>query len=361
MKNHIKKLVRYEKIKRTIQQNEKLLMPGMLLCGVAVDFLTFKNIEIKTAFLILAVHYVILGCAIILSHIQTKKRFLQYFTLISPLAIQFSLGALLSASLIFYWYSGTLSASWPVLGLIAVLMLSNEVFRKNFRKPTVQIGSYYFVTFSILTLVLPFLFNTISVWLFIAAGIISLFIIYTYITFLSKHITSFKTNRKKSQRFVVGIFIVMNALYIFNIIPPIPLSLKEAGIYHSVTRTQNGYTLAQEHETFLDRIIPGQTIHITQGETIYAFTSIFAPTKLNTQIYHQWEFKQDGKWIEKSRPSYRISGGRENGYRGFTRTSNLIPGKWRVTIETKNGQALGRIKFKVETQPHKAETITTTR
>ncbi len=322
-------------------------MPGMLLLGVIVDFLTFANIKISSAFIILGIHYVILGSAIALSHISSQYRIIQFLNAISPLAIQFSLGALLSASFIFYWFSGAFSASWPIIGVIAFLMISNEVFRTNFRKPTVQISAYYFVTFSILSLILPFAFNSISPWIFLSAGILSLFVIHYYMKLV--HRVHAITNSKRTlQRSVLTIFFTMLALYVLNIIPPIPLSLKEAGMYHNITRSNGNYVFEEEKQTLLQKIIPGQTLHIKKGDSLYAFTAIFAPSKLNTQIYHKWEFHNGDEWIQKDRLRFGITGGREDGFRGFSRKSDLPEGKWRITVETKKRQSLGRIKFKIK-------------
>ena len=228
-------------------------------------------------------------------------------------------------------------------------MISNEVFRENFRKPIVQITAYYFVTFSILSLILPFIFNSISPWLFLTAAIASLFIIHYYMKLVHR-IPAITKTKSTLQKTVLTIFFTMLGLYVFNIIPPIPLSLKEAGIYHNVTRSGSTYILEEEKESLLAKFLPGQTLHIKKGENLYAFTAIFAPSKLNTQIYHKWEFKRDGKWIEKDRLRFGISGGREDGFRGFSRKSDLPEGKWRVTVETKKGQSLGRIKFKIKNQ-----------
>lgn len=354
----IKQFIRYRKLETWIKQNERLLMPSMLLFGVIVDFITFRAIEISAALIVLAIHFIILGGAIILTH-TAKHRLVRA---LAPLALQFSLGALLSASLIFYWFSGTLSINWPILLLIAALMISNDVFREQFRRPTVQISVLYFTIFSILTLALPHIFKTISVWTFISAGILSLLIIITYLKWTS-HIHAIKYAHKPLKIRIAAIFIIMNVLYAFNMIPPIPLSLTDADVYHDITKSGNSYIIKKETENILQKIIPGKTIHITKGDRIYAFSSIFAPTDLNTTIYHQWDHynKTQKRWIEKDTLSYPIAGGRENGYRGYSLKSDLHDGKWRVTIKTKTNQAVGRIKFNIKTQPEPPQTKTITK
>jgi len=75
--------------------------------------------------------------------IETKSSFYRYLRLASPLIIQFTFGALLSASLIFYWFSGVLSVSWPFMILITILIISNDVFRDYYQRPLIQIGVYF--------------------------------------------------------------------------------------------------------------------------------------------------------------------------------------------------------------------------
>jgi hypothetical protein len=42
-----------------------------------------------------------------------------------------------------------------------------------------------------------------------------------------------------------------------------------------------------------------------------------------------------------------VEGGREEGYRGFTKKTNFQPGHWRVQIETLEDREVGRISFEV--------------
>ncbi len=333
------------------------MIPGMLLVGVAADYITFRTIQIKTTFILLAAYFVLAGLALTFVHAYDANRVrgqnlapIKYLRLAAPLVIQFTFGALLSASLIFYWFSGAISVSWPLILIIAALMASNEVLRQYFLKPVVQVSVYFFALFSLLALLFPFIFNSINYWLFIAAGASSLIIILIYILALTHFLPNLKRGRTHLIILVVAIAAVMNALYFFNIIPPIPLSVREAGVYHDVQRSGNAYILKTETQTWLEKIQPGQTIHIKARERVYVFTSIFAPLDLQTKIYHRWQYYDEalGQWTDRGRYFFFITGGREAGYRGFSTKANIPAGQWRVYTETERGQALGRIKFTVE-------------
>ncbi len=356
MKERLKELIRYHRIKQFFERYERVLMPAVLVLGFVVDFLTFKSLPLQTAFALLAFYLLLVGVFISYLHfydqhktVQTQ-RFFKYVRLSSPFIIQYAFGALLSASLIFYWFSGAISVSWPFLGLLVILMASNELFRRVYLKPAVQISVYFFLTFSILSLVLPFFFQSIDPKWFILAGVIALIFILIFIATLSRFIKSIKRVRVPLVISVLLIFSCFNALYFFKLIPPIPLSLTDAGVYHLVSRSGSGYTLVTEEKTFLMQFLPRETIHLQANDRAFVFTSIFAPSNLNIPIFHIWEYYDtiSKVWIQKDRLSYTVSGGRDGGYRGYSLKTRLQAGKWRVTVQTSRRQTLGRVYFIVE-------------
>lgn len=342
---------RYEYFKELFLKYERVLMPATLVFGFIVDYLTFTNINTNTAFTILLVYWIAAGGIIIFinaydrGHITEKLR---YGRLTSPFLLQFFFGALLGGSFIFYWFSGSFSVSWPFILILVILMVSNDLLRESFHKPLLQLGIYYFVTLNLFAVILPFIFNSLSPLLFVGAGIVSIGVIHGYIRILERLSTEVKKYKQFIWSIIGSILIIMNILYFMAIIPPIPLSIREAGIYHDIDREGSAYILRGERENIFQQLIPGQTIHIRPGERVYAYTAIFAPGRLNTTIQHQWEYHdEDRGWIASDRLSFPISGGRNEGYRGYTWKSTLSPGIWRVSVETRRGQVLGRMKFKV--------------
>lgn len=352
----IKESRRFKRLKKLYDKYERILIPGMLLGGVLVDFITFKSISIRSAFILLAVHVVISGAAIIFINLidarkwDDKYLWLQYVRLAAPLVQQFSFGALLSASLIFYWFSGSLSVSWPILLLIAALMASNELLRKYYLRPVVQVSVYFFVLFSLATLVLPFAVNAIGVGVFVIAGLLSLAFIVGYVGLVIKFLPELKPQIQHISVAVLCVYAGMNALYFLNIIPPIPLSIRDAEVVHDVRLENGDYVLTAEKVNIFERILPGQTMHLQEGDDLYLFTSIFAPPKLDTTIVHQWQYfdKDEGRWTDGELLSFSISGGRDSGFRGYSRKMVLQEGLWRIEVETTRGQVLGRVKFRIK-------------
>ena len=348
----------YQKIRDFYKKYERFLMPATLLGGFLVDYVTFTNIQIGITFALLLVYWLVVGLLIIFIHLYDDQKLpmlwgLTYVRLFSPLAVQFVFGALLGSSLIFYWFFGAFSVSWPLMVIIVLLMIFNDTFRQYFTKPLVQISVYFFCTISLFSLALPFLFNSLSAWLFVAATIASVVLFLVDIHFASFWVSYIR--QQKRQLFISIIIItgVMNVLYFTNIIPPIPLALREAGLYHNIQLMGGKYIMQGESEDFFETLqtaIFGQTLHVASADRVYLYTAIFAPANLQTTIVHHWQYYDEVQkiWVNKGKLPFTINGGRQEGYKGYSYNSNLTPGKWRVSVENLRGQVLGRVRFTVE-------------
>jgi len=334
-----------KKLKQWYERYERWLMPLTLVFGSAADFVTFRLINMQTTYWLIGAYYAaILVCMVLVCTLKTPRwhAFAKY-------VLSFSFGSLISASLVFYWFSGAFSVSWPVILVLAFLMISQEVFAKRFFAPVVQSVLLYFVTFSIGTLVLPYVMKSLNpVWFFVA-GFGSFILVGAYVFGLSKWI---KEVQEKSRSIFAGmavVLVLMISLYLGNVIPPLPLSLCEAGVYHNIVRSGGHYEVTAEKLAWWDALIPGQTIHVSKTNTVYVFSSIFAPAKLNTRIVHRWQWYDatQKKWIDKEHLSFALVGGRDGGYRGYSMKSNTAAGKWRVRMETEQGLVVGSIGFTV--------------
>ena len=150
----------------------------------------------------------------------------------------------------------------------------------------------------------------------------------------------------------VGLSIFIYFLYFANIIPPIPLSLKAGSAYHWVEKIPGGgYVVTGETETaWYEKWRINKKIHLRPGESVFVFSSIFAPADLNIKIVHDWQYfdGKENEWISISKISFPIQGGREGGYRGFSKKESVFPGEWRVDVKTDRGQVIGRVRFEIE-------------
>ena len=86
---------------------------------------------------------------------------------------------------------------------------------------------------------------------------------------------------------------------------------------------------------------------------MYAFTSIFAPTKLKKSIAHRWTWynpKLDD-WEIVEDIKYDITGGRDKGFRGYTYKNNVWPGEWKIQVITDEELVIGVIDFEIINSP----------
>lgn len=354
-KETIKQVLRYKEIKAWYEKYERVLLPATLVLGVVLDWITFTNINITTSFLLLAVYLVVSGFFVIIlnahdpSRLTPENRVFRYARLSAPLVIQFLFGALLSGVFIFYVFSGTVFVDWPFLLLLVVLMVSNDVFRHYLLRPTVQVPVYFFIVFSFFSVLLPFVFDSLSAKLFLLSGGVSLLFIAGYIWILTKVSPALKAKLKIFILSISAIFIFINGLYFLNIIPPIPLSLRDAEVAHDLRHQGNQYILTVEKQLLFDRILYGKQFYKSADDKVYVYTAIFAPGSLQTKIVHHWQrYDEEQKaWIDQGRFPFTIVGGRKEGYRGYSVKTVVSPGKWRVDVETERGQVLGRVKFEV--------------
>jgi len=353
---------KFEKIKKFFIKYERSLSYIAFLLGFTVDNLTLTRIDLLFDNLVLFSYLTIAGAIIIFLSFSKQRQLGAsvspsgvFFTVLhsfAPFVMQFAFGGLFSGFFIFYSRSASLSASWPFLLLLAFMLFGNEFFKKKYAKTIFQISIFYFVLFSFLIFYVPIIVGSMGARIFLLSGLLSIIAIKLFIKLLAR-ISPEQINKSKNSLTlsIAAIFIAINAMYFANIIPPIPLSLKDAGVYHFVARENGNYKVSHEEKTWRDYIpFSVKTIHLTAGEPMYFYSAVFAPTKITMPIFHEWQYFDEarGEWTTKSRIGFQISGGRDGGYRGYTVKESWRAGRWRVNVVTERGQVLGRVSFRIE-------------
>ena len=338
-------------MKAWYKKYERWLMPVTLTLGFVADYVTFVSIQINTALILLYVYWVLAALTMSFIYAYDNGKFSLRFRnvrLFAPLLIQFTFGGLLSNSFIFYWFSGSVWVSWPFVLAFVLLMVSNDALREYFFRPTIQLTVYFFASFSIISVTLPFVFNSLNPVWFVLSGFLGLILVVLFLAFARAIAGPVKFNPKNFGVASMVILLALNFLYFRNLIPPVPLAVREAGAYHSIARKGGEYELKAENESFFDKLLFGQTLNVTEWERVYVFSSIFAPKDLNTPIIHEWQYNSPASgWTVKDRLSFNLTGGRQAGFRGYSYKTHLSEGEWRVYIKTERGQTLGRVKFKI--------------
>jgi hypothetical protein len=281
----------------------------------------------------------------------------------SPLATQFAFGSLFSGMLIFYGRSGSWTASWPFFLVMIAVIYGNETIKDRVQRLLYNIGMLFIGLFAYVVLIVPVLLGEMNAIVFVGSGILALIIMLIFVRVLTAIVPRFISLHQRSIIFIIGIIYAgFNFLYFANLIPPIPLSLKDIGVFHSVVRFEDGtYQLTYEKGKWWQFYRHSDdTFHPTPGGNVFCFAKVFAPTKLKTDIYHTWEYYDDvaKEWKEHARISYPITGGGDGGYRGYTLVQNYADGTWRCTVETQRGQVLGRETFVVDSSRAPEELVT---
>ena len=272
------------------------------------------------------------------------KKFIQFM----PTLMQYSFGGLLSGMLIFYGRSGDWLTSAPFLLIILSVIVGNELVHKRSDRLIYHLALYFIGIFSYIVLVLPVLFRAMGDLMFFLSGLVALIIVSLLIQALHRIVPNFMNANIRRIILVIGsIYATLNILYFTGVLPPIPLSLNKLEIANLVVPAQGNYQISTEAQPWWRKhpFIP-PVLH--SNSELSCFARVYAPTRLSTKIYHRWEYKgSNGKWVNRGRIEYPIIGSNQGGYRGYTTISNVQPGTWRCSVETKRGQVLGRYTVKV--------------
>lgn len=331
-------------------------LTAAFLFGFILDNLTLTRVDqvFDNVVLLLYVLLAMLSILTLYAGIaeQFGERVSRFMREKSPIVMQYAFGGLLSGMLIFYGRSGSLSASWPFLLIILGVIYGNETIRNRSQRLVYNLVIFFVGLFAYVTLVVPVYLGKMGPVIFVGSGLLALVIMVVFFALVTRIVPNFIQLQKRNVVFIIGcIYFLLNFFYFTNLIPPIPLSLKEIGIYHSIVKYEDGsYGLTYEKPKWWEWYRDSDKVfHYSTGEDIFCFASVFSPSRLNTSIYHRWEYfdENEKKWMEHGRYAYPILGGRDDGYRGYTQISAYSEGDWRCTVETERGQVIGRESFTV--------------
>lgn len=281
-----------------------------------------------------------------------KNTFIAPYQQYAPLAIQFFLGGLSSAYVIFFFQSVTFTRTMVFFVILVILLLSNELLRDRISNKYLQFGAYFFVNFTFFTFFTPVLFGVMNTFLFILSGLISLLLTLAFINYIYSKSPSTRNDISlfKVGLIIIGIYATINVFYYFNLIPPVPLSLQNGIVAYNVEKQNNIFTVSYEQSALYNPWETyDKTFNYAPNDTVFIYTSIFAPTDLSKSVQHQWQRYNPSlkEWHTTDNISYEVIGGRKGGFRGHTYKANISPGKWRVNVTTKEGLVLGKLEFTI--------------
>ena len=171
-----------------------------LVGGFIFSIFTLTRVDVLFENIIVIAHVLIAISAILFLSIYEEKRGEKsrgalHFWMVC--AIQFAFGGLLSTYLVFYFRSGTFSASWPFLLVLAIVFIFNERLRHHYSRLVFQTGVLFISIYSFAIFIVPVILHKIGPEIFILSGFISLGAIAFFILclwFISRE--RFKQSRK---------------------------------------------------------------------------------------------------------------------------------------------------------------------
>ncbi len=335
---------------------ERYVSPLALIVGFLLDnYVLLDRVDVIFGNVLLLSYLVFAGVAIVILNVvesgRAKSAFMLRIAPFMPVVIQLFFGALFSGYLSLYSRSAGVAISWVFVLVLAFLLVGNERFRTLYQRLPFQLSIYFTSLYSFFIFFLPLIFKKIGPGMFLLSGALSLLIIALVIGLLRSIVRErFVETQYRTYRSLAVLVVLFNVLYFTNLIPPLPLALKEGGAYNNVERIEGDYHLTGEKHSFAVRYlnVPA-TVHVAPGGKAAVFTAVFAPSGLTTALRHQWQWfnTQTDRWETKSDVKFTINGGREGGFRGYSQKQNIEPGSWRVNVLTEYGQIIGRIRLTV--------------
>lgn len=337
-------------------RHERSLGAALFTFGFLTDIFTFGLLPVGVVNIFFLSYLALAAACTFGTHFISIYRerdvwWRKFLAVLFPLGAQYAIGGLLSGFVVFYAKSSVIAVSWPFLLLLLAVYGSNEYFRKHKEKLVFQSVLFFFALYSYAIFVLPLILGMMGAWVFVGSTI-SAMVVFGAFLFLLKLVNAprYKESRPPIIAWSIGLILAINGAYFGGYIPPIPLVLSHAEIYHELTHQGGVYQVRTDDPKPWWNPFPRTVEHVA-GTPLYAFSSVKAPAAFLTSITHEWEYYVEGSgWERRNRISFPMTGGRVEGFRGYSLVENPKAGKWRVTIST-GGQVIGRLNFNVKEVP----------
>ena len=268
----------------------------------------------------------------------------------------FLLGTLLNCYMMLFFKSSSFSSSaFFVLALMGLILINEFKPFKGSRFP-LQVALFGLCWTSFCTALVPVALGTIGLLPFLVSIVVASAILILPYRLIQKKLQHPRGLRKKLVTPILGIQGLFTLLYITGALPPIPLALEEIGVYHQIekiphgtpTHPEGGYRLSYSRSKWRFWEHGAQTFYARPGDTISTFVRVFSPARFKGELKVRWSLDDPRRgWVDQDSIPLPISGGREEGYRGFTTKSHYQPGDWRVQVLTADGREVGRISITI--------------
>lgn len=334
------------------------------VAGFLFDVATLDRIDDQFTFLIQLLYLLVayLSFFLILTQKVQKEeevdyKIIRFFYRHADDIHHFAIGSLLSAYALYFFKSASFSTSYFFLMMIFALLVLNEL--QDFKRlgPWIKSGLLKLCLTSFCCAYVPILLGQSGTISFLAAIFLSLCISIFFGFYLAKYHIAWEPFKAAYLIPKVATIIVFLLLYVFRIFPPIPLALKQMGIYHNVEKGSGQYIAYSERPWYRFWHHGDQEFIAQSGDKVWVFIRLFAPGGLKQKIFLVFEKNIDGDWKQSDRIPILITGGREEGFRGRANKANYSAGLWRVRVETEDELEVGLLDFSISKTDQTTERV----
>lgn len=266
--------------------------------------------------------------------------------------VHFLFGSLLSVFMLLLFKSTSGVMPYLFVASLFALLVANELPRFRAAGPVIRVVLLSLCVTMYLICLLPVLIGRMGFWVFLLAVALASLTIFGLMRLIERRHPDAKVLVRKVAIPGFGVQGALLMLYLVGVIPPLPVNVPFAGIYHDVKRIRpDVYQLSSVDEVVWYKPTTwfGPDFLIRPGDKPHYFFRIFAPKgfapyKVRVRWYHDhpehgWTATGNGFLTTVS------SNGADGGYRYFATTSSLKPGDWRVILETEDGHEIHRLSF----------------
>lgn len=263
------------------------------------------------------------------------------------LAVHFSLGGLMNMYSIFFLMSASWFSSVAFVVLLFGAVIANELRAVQQRGVDLKIGLYVLCVFCFWSLMIPLAVGQVGLATFLASFVATTALVAGMFAVLRRRLNA-RELRRRLLAPGLGVSICFLAFYLVGLIPPVPVAARKMGVYHLVERQGSDYVLSHERPDWRFWHQGDENFVARPGDRIFVFVAIFSPARFDDTVFVRWQHRTlAGEWVDSDRIPIAITGGRREGFRGYTAKQHYQAGLWRVKVETRDGREIGRVRFRV--------------
>jgi hypothetical protein len=345
----------FDSLKAQYHKHERFIPAIAFVCGFLFDMTFLKRIDEpsvmlqQAAYLLIAILLLTVDLFELVQEIPSPK-FVRKIWPYREFFLHFFLGTLLNSYTIFYFKSASGLTSFIFIFILITAMTLTEFKRFGKSQHQVHMALWSLCLISYFQSLLPILFGSIGVGMFLASGVASIAVFYLYYSLIKNRFPTLPRLPVTHVLFPYAtIQIIFSILYLSHAIPPVPLSVTYMGVYHGVEKQEDGdYNLSYTRPWYKFWQHGDETFLARPGDTIVAFVQVFSPTGFKQQLQMRWsQYDVKRGWLSQDAIPLSVSGGREEGFRSIAKKSNYSEGEWRIQIETMDNREVGRFPFAI--------------